>query len=189
MLTSAAAELVAGSGVALPQGLVGLAVDTFDVLPFLDDGPHPVTGGLPLRVTGSELLGLGNQSFLGRHRTRAGFVAGQELLGQLGLGRDPQLGQRRGQRGQVTDDRGVGEGVLHGGRLVPGGFGLAGARIQAPPQQVDLGGQVGVAALVERHTFRGVAGLPRADRPFAVGGPYEDGSVVVDPPPFRRHSR
>ena len=52
------------SRVALPQCIVGLAVQTADRLPFVENRAQPVAGGLPLRRGVGQLLGFGGQSFL-----------------------------------------------------------------------------------------------------------------------------
>ena len=84
MRTAAAVERLAGRRVALPQRVVGLAVQAGDRAPLVEDLAQPVARGLPLRRVGGELLGLGGQRFLARGLRGAVLVA-LGLLGRAAL--------------------------------------------------------------------------------------------------------
>ena len=75
MRTAAAVERLAGRRVALPQRVVGLAVQPADRPPLLEDLAQPVACGLPLRRVGGQVLGLGGQRLLAGGLRGAVFVA------------------------------------------------------------------------------------------------------------------
>ena len=87
MGTTTAVKRITGAGVALPQGIIGLAVDAADLLPLLQDGADTVTGGLPLGGVRSYLLRFSGQLFLLRNRflAAAGLVCLSLLTGLNGV--------------------------------------------------------------------------------------------------------
>ena len=62
---AAAVEGIAGARVALPQGIIGLTVDTLNLLPLLQDGADAVASGLPLGGVFSNFFCFSRQLFLG----------------------------------------------------------------------------------------------------------------------------
>ena len=77
MGASTAVEGVAGAGVALPQGIVGLAINALNLLPLLQDRADAVTGGLPLGGVFGNLFCFRRQLLLGSNS----FLAATLLIG------------------------------------------------------------------------------------------------------------
>ena len=134
-----------------------------------------------------DLLGLGDQRLLGRDRVGAGLLAGglrpRRLARRRRRARASSAG-RRGRRGRRSTAA-VGSCSFIAGACVRVVRRVAAAGLEPLLEQVDLGGEVLVAAHVELQPGLGVAGLPRPDLALAVGGLDEDGAVVVDPSPLR----
>ena len=102
---AAPVERLARRGVALPQRVVGLAVQARDGAPLVEDLAQPVAGGLPLRRVGGDVLGLGGEGLLARGLRGAVFVALLALLGGMGVGLLDDGAQPGGQRVDVAEDR------------------------------------------------------------------------------------
>ncbi len=179
-----AAEGVPRLGEPAPQLLVGFAVDTADLLPFLEDLAQPVARRLPVRGLVGDLLGLDDQRFLACDRVCSGafFLVFGTLDGLLGPGHqmlDPGV-----QRRQVADHGGFGQRLVQVLRAGQGVLRLPGVGAQPGLQQLDLGEQVVELACVEGQALGGVTGLPGTDRPLTVGGADIHRAVGVHPTPF-----
>ena len=180
MRATAPIEGIARRRVALPQRVVGLAVQSADGAPLLEDDAHPVACRLPLAGVDGEILGFGGQRLLAGGLRRAMFLAAgaigrRRLLGMLG---------NHGQSGRQDVD--VTENVCRGerfGQCGRGGLDLAGiaaAGRQPGLHQGDLGGEVVESPAEVGEGGVGFAGLPRADYPLTGGGDEIDRAVVSD---------
>ena len=128
---AAPGEGVPGGREALPQLLVGLAVDAADRLPLLDDGAEAVAGDLPLRALG-QLLGLEDELLLGRGGRCPGRGPGRAGLLELGLGgaRPARSAGRRARARSPTTATSPSD-ALQGGGVGQGGLRVARARRRA----------------------------------------------------------
>ena len=148
MGATTAVEGIAGAGVALPQGIIGLAVNALDLLPLFQDGANAVAGGLPLGGVFGNLFCLSCQLFLGSNSfLAAAFLIGLRLL--AGFYRVLNDGNKAAVKCcDITDDRSGRQGVA---QLRCGLFdasGLAGVGAQARLEQFNFGGEVVVARAV-----------------------------------------
>ena len=185
MRAAAAVERLAGLGEALPQQLVGLLVDPAHGAPLVEDRLEAVARLLPLRGLDGQRLGLRGERLLARHGRRPGRVP----LGALGpdglLGPHDDAVEQAGQARDVADDVGLAQALAQGARARQRLPGIAAARLEPGGQQLDLGEHVVEPARVVREPFLGLAGLPAADRPLAVGRAHVDGAVGVHAAPPR----
>ncbi len=102
MRPAASVEAVPGSRVALPQCVIGLAVQAGDRSPLIDDGAHPVPGGLPLRRVGRDILSLDGQCLLAGGQFGALFVAEGPISSDCLGGVIADRGEPSGQRIDIT---------------------------------------------------------------------------------------
>jgi len=174
-------EAVARLGVALPEDVVGFAIDTLDRLPFVEDLPETVAGRLPLRRLRTDLLGFGGQCLLAGDGVGACLLlALPDLVGDL-VGTPDDCGQSRVQSRNIADHMGVGQLVEQ-----MSGCSLRLARIARPRgktllQDLHLGGQIVEASgEVVESLFDG-ARLPRPDFALTVFGLQPHHAVLVDP--------
>ena len=180
MGSAAPVEGLPGRRVALPQRVVGLAVQTADRLPLVEDRAQPVAGGFPLRRVGGQILGLGGQRLLagglgGPMLVAPGAVGGRGRFGALG-----NAGKPGGQRVDVAEHVARRQRF---GQAGGGGFDLAciaGTGRQPLFHQRDLGAQVIESPAEMGERGFGVAGLPGPDDPLAGRADQPYRSVVVD---------
>ena len=146
--------------IALPQRVVGFAVQAADRLPFVKDRAQPVAGNLPLRGGVGQFLGFGGQRLFAGGLGRAMLVATSAFGGGGGIGVLGDAGEPGGQRVDIAEHV---RGRQRFGQRCRGGFDLAriaGAGGQSLLEQRDLGAQV-VEPPPEMGECRfGVAGLP-----------------------------
>ena len=114
--TAASVERLARRRVPLPQRVVGLAVDAADRLPLVEDGAHPVTGGLPLRRRGGQLLGLDGERLLASRLLGAELLALGLLLLRGAVGLRDDRGQPLGQRIDIAEHVRLGQALGQGHR-------------------------------------------------------------------------
>ena len=180
MRSAAPVEGLPRSRVTLPQRVVGLAVQTADRLPFVEDRPQPISRGFPLRRGVGQLLGFGGQRLLAGRLSRALLVATRTIGGGDSFGPLTNAGKPGRQRIDIAEHIRRRQRLGQPGR---GGLDLArvaGARSQPLFHQRDLGGQV-----VESQTEMGergfrIAGLPGPDDPLAGRADQPYRSVGVD---------
>ena len=148
MGAATAVEGVAGAGVALPQGIIGLAVNALDLLPLFQDGANAVAGGLPFGGVFSDLFCFRRQLFLGSNSfLAAALLIGLRLL--AGFYRVLNDGDKAAVKGRnITDDRSGRQGVAQLRCGLLDASGLAGVGAQASLEQFDFGGEIVVARTV-----------------------------------------
>ena len=179
MAATTATEGIAGAGVALPQGIVGLAVDATDRLPLLEDGFEAVTGGLPLGGVGSDGLSFGDELFLASDGLLGALLLGLFCLRVGGFGRVDEEIEVGADGVEVADDLFVAEAVGDTACLVGDGRGFLRVCFQAAAEDEDFGAEVVEALREVGESLRRIACLPGADLYLAEGGGAEDSAIVV----------
>ena len=180
MRSAPSVECLPRRRIALPQRIVGFAVQAADRLPFVEDRAQPVAGDFPLRRGVGQFLGLGGQGLFAGGLGRAMLVATRAVGGGGGFGVLSDAGQPRGQRIDISEHI---RGRQRLGQPCGGGFDLAciaGTRGQPLFQQRDLGAQVVEPPTEVGERRFGVAGLPGPDDPLAGRADQPHRSVVVD---------
>src|SRR5580693_657994 len=155
------------SRVAFPQRVVGLAVQTADRLPFVEDCAQPVAGSFPLRRGVGQLLGLDGQGLLAGRLGCPMLVPTGALGGGDSVGMLTNAGKPRGQRIDITENMCGRQRFAQLHRVGLDLARVARARSQPLLHQRDLGAQVVESPTEMRERGFDVARLPRSDDPFA----------------------
>ncbi len=173
----------ARAGEALPQRVVGGAVDARQGLPQLQQVAQLVGATAPV-VAGRDLLGLGDQLLL----LGLGLGGLLGLLDLAGLTQDGEHGaegvEATDQRGEVADGVGVAD---LGADCLDRLRGLLGCELGAVDpllEELHLEGERGEALGEEVKRLLRCPCRVGPHRSFAIGGPDIHGAVVVDAAPF-----